>query len=162
MRLAFNTFSDGASLPDDALRWLDLRDPAKLFEPLPGLHAGDFAFSPDSQKLAVFATGGNAEQAGVYLVTLATGDFSKVIALADAHSLLWSPDGEFLALTGVAEAGDDEQVLVLHLRSRQIAFQADPLPTGASLPVDWPIANWGVAFPVAPGDMQTCSNPPVE
>ena len=117
---------------------------------------------PIVRRLAVFATGSAADQAGIYLVTLATGDFTKVFALADAHSLLWSPDGEFLALTGVAEDGADEQVLVLHLRSRQIAFQADPLPSGAALPLDWPIANWGLAFPVAPGDLQTCSNPPLE
>jgi hypothetical protein len=163
LRLAFNTFSDGAVPPDDALRWLELRDTAKIYEPLPGMHARDFAFSPDSQKLAVFAAGEDAAGSdGIYLVTLATGDFTKVFALADAHSLLWSPDGEFLALSGVIEAGDGEQVLVLHLRSRQIAFQADPLPGGAALPVDWPIANWGATFPVAPGDMQTCSNPPLE
>ena len=131
-------------------------------EPLPGLHASDFAFSPDSQKLAVFASDSTLDQAGIYLVTLATGDYTKVIALADARSLLWSRDGEFLALIGVEQSGDAEQVLVLHLRSRQIAFRADPLPSGASLPADWPIANWGLAFPVATGDMQTCSNPPVE
>ncbi len=29
--------------------------PTILYEPLPGLHVTDFAFSPDSQKLAVFA-----------------------------------------------------------------------------------------------------------
>jgi hypothetical protein len=173
LRLAFNTASDGASLPDDALRWLDLRDPARLYEPLPGLHANDFTFSPDSLKLAVFAYSTNAaragaageaavDQAGVYIITLATGDYKKVITLADAHSLLWSPDGEFLALTSVEQAGDDEQVLVLHLRTRQIAFRADPIPSGAPIPADWPIANWGLAFPVAAGDMQVCSNPPPE
>ena len=30
LRLAFNTSSDGASPPDDALRWLDLRDPGHI------------------------------------------------------------------------------------------------------------------------------------
>jgi hypothetical protein len=162
LRLAFNTRSDGASLPDDALRWLDLRDPATQYEPLPGMHASEFAFSPDSLKLAVFAAGISPDQAGIYLVTLATGDSRKVLDLAAARSLLWSPDGEFLALIGVEQPGDDEQVLVLHLRTGQIAFRADPLPTGASLPGDWPIANWGLAFPVATGDMQVCSNPPLE
>ena len=136
--------------------------PAILFEPLPGLHARDFAFSPDSQKLAVFATGSIADQSGVYLVTLATGDYTKVLALSDASSLLWSRDGEFLALIGAEQSADAEQVFVLHLRSRQISFRADLLPSGASLPADWPIANWGLAFPVNTGDMQTCSNPPVE
>jgi len=162
LRLAFNTFTDGASPPDDALRWLDLRDPSILYQPLPGLHATDFAFSPDSQKLAVFAASNTVDQAGVYLITLATGDYKKVLSLADARSLLWSPDGEFLALIGVEQPGDDEQLLVLHLRSDQISFRADPLPAGAPLPDDWPIASWGLAFPVTAGDLQTCSNPPAE
>jgi hypothetical protein len=162
LRLAFNTFTDGASLPDNALRWLDLRDPSILYQPLPGLHAIDFAFSPDSQKLAVFAASNTVDQAGVYLITLATGDYKKVLSLADARSLLWSPDGEFLALIGVEQPGDDEQLLVLHLRSDQISFRADPLPSGAPLPDDWPIADWGLAFPVIAGDLQTCSNPPAE
>lgn len=179
LRLAFDAASDGASLPDDSLRWLDLRDPAKIYEPLPGLHASDFAFAPDSLKLAVFASASSGAgsaaaesavtgtaitpvQAGIYLVMLATGESKQIIALVGARSLLWSPDGEFLALIGIEQPGDDEQVLVVHIRTRQIAFRADPPPSGAAIPDDWPVANWGLAFPVTTGDMGVCSNPPVE
>ncbi len=165
LRLAFNTFSDGASLPDESIRWLDLRDPLTLYEPLLGLPVTDFAFSPDSLRLAVFVSPGSpitAAPSGIYLITLATGESRHVVTLAEASSLLWSPDGEFLALTGVEAPGDDQQVLVIHLRSGQVAFRADPLPAGAPLPDDWPLANWGRAFPVTPGDMQRCATPPAE
>lgn len=156
-RLAYNTGSDGTSVPDDSLRWLDLREPAKIYQPIRHLHADAFAFSPDSQQIAVFARGGQDNPTGLYLIDLAIAENQLVLALPQAEHLLWSPDGETLALVGKLSESETAHVILIHLRTSQIAFQA-PLPApGAPLPTDWPISAWGLPFPPAEQGLEACA-----
>ncbi len=156
-RLAFNTGSDFTSVPDDSLRWLDLREPTKIYQPIRDLHADAFAFSPDSQQIAVFARGSQADQTGLYLINLAIAENRLVLALTQADHLLWSPDGEQLALVGKLSDTETAHVILVHLSTGQIAFQA-PLPApGAPIPTDWPISAWGLPFPPTEPGLETCA-----
>jgi Tol biopolymer transport system component len=94
----------------------------------------------------------------VYLVDIATGESRLLLAAEDARSLLWSPDGEFLALVGRLPNQEQPASLVLHVRTRQIAYQGEPGMIGET-PADSPIAAWGVPFPVEMGGMDACAAP---
>ncbi|OGO36330.1 MAG: hypothetical protein A2W35_03205 [Chloroflexi bacterium RBG_16_57_11] len=158
-RLAFNTASDGATPADDSVRWFNLSKPQAIYQPLPDLEAVSFAFSPDSRRLAVAGQGGDYRDSGVYLVDLGTGESRLLLAVDQAHSLVWSPDGEFLALIGIPEGQETESILVLHVRTSQLAYQSPP---GAidQTPADSPITAWGTPFPVEMGGMDDCAAPP--
>jgi hypothetical protein len=157
-RLAFNTTSDGAAPADDSLRWFNLSKPAAIYQPLPDLHAVSFAFAPDSRRLAVAGQGSGDRTSGVYLVELGTGESRLLLEAEEAHSLVWSPEGEFLALIGKLPGQEAPAILVLHVRTNQIAYQGEP---GAidELPADSPIAAWGLPFPVEMGGMDACAAP---
>jgi DNA-directed RNA polymerase specialized sigma24 family protein len=157
-RLAFNTASDGAAPADDSLRWFNLSNPSAIYQPLPELQAASFAFAPDSRRLAVAGQASGDLASGVYLVDIATGESRLLLAAEDARSLLWSPDGEFLALVGRLPNQEQPASLVLHVRTRQIAYQGEPGMIGET-PADSPIAAWGVPFPVEMGGMDACAAP---
>jgi hypothetical protein len=92
-------------------------------------------------------------------VDIGTGESRLLLVVDQAHSLVWSPDGEFLALIGIPEGQDSPATLVLHVRTGQIAYQGPP---GAidQAPPDSPIAAWGSPFPVEMGGMDECAAPP--
>jgi DNA-directed RNA polymerase specialized sigma24 family protein len=157
-RLAFNTGSDGAAPADDSLRWFNLSKPVAIYQPLPDLHAVSFAFAPDSRRLAVAGQGSGDRTSGVYLVDIGTGESRLLLATEQAYSLLWSPDGEFLALVGQTAGMDEPAILVLHVRTNQIAYRGEPGIIN-ELPADSPIAAWGLPFPVEMGGMDACAEP---
>jgi len=158
-RLAFNTGSDGTAPPDDSLLWLDLRYPERLYEPYPALHVQAFSFSPDSTRIAVFGFESKRKASGIYIIDLTKVENRAVIEIYEASSLVWSPDGESLALVGRFEADAIQEAAAIHIRTSQISFRA-PFPEGLRrIPESWPIANWGVSFPQATGGMDACSKP---
>lgn len=159
-RLAFNTGSDGATPADDSLRWFNLSKPGAIYQPLPDLHAVSFAFAPDNRRLAVAGIGRGDRTSGVYLVELGTGESRLLLATEQANSLLWSPDGEFLALVGQTAEQEMPAILVLHVRTNQIAYQAEAGVIDAA-PADSPIPAWGLPFPVEMGGMDACAAPPL-
>lgn len=155
--LAFNTGSDGTSIPDANLRWLDLRDPSRIYVPVPGLNVQSFAFASDSRRVAAFVTTSDENTTGIYLIDLILGEYQLVIPLAEAGSLVWSPDGESLALVGTVEREDPLETLVVHVRTGQISFRAGSVGMSEPLPQDWLIANWGVKFPRQMGGLEECA-----
>lgn len=159
-RLAFNTGSDGVTPADDSLRWFNLSKPGAIYQPLPDLHAVSFAFSPDSRRLAVAGRGHGDRTSGVYLVELGTGESRLLLAAEAANHLLWSPDGEFLALVGQTADQEAPAVLVLHVRTNRISYQGEAGIIDTA-PADSPIAAWGLPFPADMGGMDACAAPPV-
>jgi hypothetical protein len=153
-RLAFNTASDGATPADDSVRWFNLSKPRAIYQPLPDLEAVSFAFSPDSRRLAVAGQGSGYRESGVYLVDIGTGESRLLLVVDQAHSLVWSPDGEFLALIGIPEGQDSPATLVLH------AHRPDCLSAPAwgkdQAPPDYRLLR-GVTFPVEMGGMDECA-----
>ncbi len=158
-RLAFNTGSDGTSIPDDSLRWQDLREPDKVYQPAPDLQTESFVFSNDSRQIALFAEGATPELSGIYLVDLSTAEYQMILPMAHAESLVWSPDGEFLAMIAQIESGAELQAITVHVRSGQIAFEAPLRSEEGPIPADWPMANWGIPFPQKMGGVFECSIP---
>jgi dipeptidyl aminopeptidase/acylaminoacyl peptidase len=159
-RLAFNTGTDEIAPADDSLQWLNLKDPQSIYQPLTGFHATSFAFSPDSKKLAVFGQGNGKWKRGIYLLYIGTGKRHFLISLARADSLVWSPDGEYLALVGSPKEEDEPSVIVVHVDTGQIAYRGEvEFQEGMSYMIR-PIAGWGVVFPVERGGMEECAFPP--
>jgi hypothetical protein len=159
-RLAFNTGSDKTATPDDRLRWFDLREPQKEYLPLDDLHTKAFAFSNDGRQIAAFAAGESSALNGIYLVEIATGEAHQLISLTDGYSIVWSPDDESLALIGTMDSRTGFEVLIVHIRTGQIAFQAKLPVSLSAIPADWPIANWGIKFPQTNGGMEACAQAP--
>ena len=159
-RLAFNTGTDGVSPPGDSLRWFNLKDPRAVYQPLPGLHVSSFVFSPDSRRLAVFGSGEGEWESGIYLLEIGTGEHQLLIHLAGAASLVWSPDGEFLALMGSMTEADRQAALVIHINTGQVAYRIEAEFLDDETSTDWPMASWGVEFPVEMGGMDQCAAPP--
>jgi hypothetical protein len=157
-RLAFNTGSDGATPADDAVRWLNLSKPQSIYEPLPNLDGVSFAFSPDNRQLAVAGQGNGYSDSGVYLVDIGTGESRLLQAVDQAHSLAWSPDGEFLAFIGIPAGQEAASILALHVRTSQLAYQGPPGVIDQA-PADSPITAWGIHFPVEMGGMDECASP---
>jgi DNA-directed RNA polymerase specialized sigma24 family protein len=158
-RLAFNTASDGATPADDALRWFNLNKPQAIYQPLPDLRAVSFAFAPGGRQIAVAGQGRGDLSNGVYLVDIGTGESRLLQAAEEADSLLWSPDGEFLALTGRLPDQASPAILVLHVDTGRFAYQG-PAGVVEQLPADAPINTWGLPFPVEMGGMDDCAAPP--
>lgn len=157
-RIAFNAASDGAAAADDTMRWLNLSRPDQVYRVAPGLRATDFAFSPAGASLAAAGDDDASQTEGVYLVNLATGEHRLLLEAADAHSLAFSPDGEFLAFIARLPNERLPAVIVLHVDTRQIAFQGEPGLVD-SPPAGSPIDEWEIAFPVRMGGMESCALP---
>ncbi len=159
LRLAFNNASDGSAPGDLRLRWLDLRDVRRVFQPESPLLAESFAFSGDSLHLAAFGSSPSLTSA-IYLITVNSAEISRLLPVQAAHSLAFSPDGEFLAFIGRLSGESADALFVVHLRSRTLAFRSDPgAPIDAAINAS-PILSWNIAYPLAAGDMQSCASPP--
>ena len=81
------------------LRWLDLKAPLRLHDPLPNAMSPTtpFAFSPDSQALAFWGCGGSEANCGIYLHDLATGKNRKLVNQPEQPQQIgWSADGQFV------------------------------------------------------------------
>lgn len=157
-RLAFNAGSDGAAPADDSVRWFNLSRPQLIYQPLPDLNAVSFSFAPDSRRLAVAGDGSGNLASGVYLVDIGTGESRLLFTVDEAHSLVWSPEGEFLALIGKLPDQEEAAILVLHVRTSQLAYQGEPGVIDEA-PAESPITAWGMPFPVEMGGMDECAAP---
>jgi hypothetical protein len=159
-RLAFNTGTDEIAPADDGLHWLNLKEPQSIYQPLPGLHATGFAFAPDSHRLAVFGYGEEPWKRGVYILDIGNGEYQFLMNLAYATSLVWSPDGQYLALIGSSTEEDYPTILVIHVDTAQIAYQGEVESLEGEKYVIGPMAGWEVEFPVEMGSMDQCAAPP--
>jgi hypothetical protein len=158
-RIAFNTGTDGSSVPDDILRWLDLREPQEVYRPLPGIHVDEFAFSKDGSHIAVLGRAKSSDLFTILVLDVATGESREILSLQEGHSLVWSPDEETLAIIGVLENSSAQEAIQVHIRSGQIAFRALMPTVYENLPENWPMANWGRVFPTRMGSLEKCVIP---
>jgi len=160
-RIAFNMGSDGTTVPDYTLRWFWVNEPLIEYQPLSGFITPDFAFSPDGLRLAAFAITKDESQKGIYLIELATGEYKKIIDLDWVESLVWRPDGEYLALIGKLEDEDDLSPMVIHTNTGVIAYQIDMSELNTALYDRWPVYTWDLSFPKPEMGMQSCAEAPI-
>lgn len=144
---------------DAALRWLDLSAPQeKAHSALDGIFMSELAFAPDSRQLAAF--GRYISIDALHVVDTQTGQYRRLIRLARARSMAWSPDMQHLALIGSRmDAPDQERLLVIQLRRGRVVYDEpfDPLLLPAQ---QYPAVAWGIEFPVQPHTLGDCALPP--
>jgi DNA-directed RNA polymerase specialized sigma24 family protein len=166
-RIAFNTGSDGATQPDERLHWFNLAEPAAVYQPLLGIRAYYFAFSPDSRQLAILGLGINDTPAIVYVLEIATGEYERVFEMQQADFLTWSLDGNHLALLGHESEEDSPALLVVHIKTRQVTWRL-PIKEYNQALSDLAASEWGSQFPdlletplkESMGGMDACAAPP--
>ena len=170
MKVAYVSDPFHANPPENYgfLRWFDLDFPihgAQIPLPLSGVFATQFTFSPDSRQLAVFGYDGQFAMGTLFIVDLDTGKSQTVYHQGDLRSLIWSPDGKYLAFIGRdAPPKYNDQVMVLDLASEKVVYR-DPIDTESGRGSEWPMNHWGidgsaVEFPVEMGTLAGCALPP--
>lgn len=159
-RLAYVAASQGLLPGDDALRWFNLNEPSKLYTLLPEVRVTAFAFAPDGLRLAAAGEGRVPAEDGLYTVNLVNGESTLLRRLYEGRSLVWSPEGEFLALIARLAGEESPSVLVIHVRTRRVVEQW-PLSGGeVKLPPDSLIHSWERPFPNELGGLEACATPP--
>lgn len=159
-RLAFNTYSDGSAAEDGLLRWFNINDPTKIYSLLPEMNVAAFAFSPNSLRLAAAGSARDGQADGLYVVEIATGEANFILEAHEAYSLVWSADGEFIALIGRLPGETAPAMLVVHVRTHRLAFRGVPGQVSGAPPPTSSVSSWGVEFPVQMGGMDECAAPP--
>lgn len=117
-----------------------------------------FTFSPDGRSLAVFGKLDSLSQMGeLYLLDTENKDNVRpLIALANARSLVWSPDGQHLAFIARYQADSfNENVVVIQIDNAKTIY-SKPLDLSAAIDISLPTLQWGVTFPVEMGGMENC------
>jgi len=158
--IAFFDWKEIVPYGANELRWFSLNDLSVVIEPLPEVLPSDFAFSPDSQRLAVFGCNAQNENCGLYILDLATQAERKLLPLAAVSALTWSPDSTSLAFLGGLETGLDWQVWVIDAQTGEIIYQGVMDWDANRAASDSPTQGWGIPFPVYRGGLEACSAPP--
>ena len=147
---------------DAFLDWFNLSDNRKGQMSLGGLYITGFAFAPDSRRLALFGYDGQFAEGGVGVLDTETAKYNQLIWLLNARSLVWSPDGQSLALIGTENSLSGEETIVLNVSRGEVIYRGpaanDQQPVGS----DAPIYNWGVQFPTKMGGLEACTAAPVK
>lgn len=144
------------------LRWLNIEKPTATMRTQAARGTvTDLAFSPDSRRLAYFETFFRRVDGLLKILDLETGSVARLMSLTSARSLVWSPDGAQLAMIADLEGGlVSEQVLVMDLEENRVQTLSEPIEDLATDKKDWPVAEWGVEFPVERLGLDACAEPP--
>jgi RNA polymerase sigma-70 factor (ECF subfamily) len=127
--------------------------------PMDGAAVTQFAFAPDSQRLAVFGYPYLNLPGTLFLVDPSKDEIHWLLSLDSARSLVWSPDGRYLALIARSHPNKSEDVIVMDVETEEtIIYQ--PLEVGTRFSEEWPMADWGVEFPAEMGGLEQCAAPP--
>ena len=147
--------------PDTVFHWFSLVNiPSFLRTPFRRLAVTQFAFSPDSNSLAIFGYEDPFKQGKLYILDIETSLTRALIERADAKSLVWSPDGKSLAMIARYQASSyDDYVSVVDVETGEETYKS-PVDYTSRTSTDWPMTEWGVEFPVDMGGLGACSAPP--
>jgi len=141
------------------LQWFSLKD-AVTHNPLQSLAVTEFAFSPDSQQLALFGRGAEKWDLDLIVLNMDHGETRTLLTLGDARSLVWSPDGERLAFIARLKADSfEEHIVVINANTGAIEYNSS-IDFEHRQSGEWPTKDWGVPFPVEMGALEACVQPP--
>ncbi len=151
----------GEAIPGGLIYWIDLSDPQMRHTTAPNLWPFSFAFSPDSEQLAVY---GKYNALGIYVVDLRSDKVRHLRDVNNATSLVWKPDGKQLAYISQSPGSPSSfNLVVLDAESGKLLSRQD-YPTPGNSPdqntLTPPSLQWGVTFPVGMGDLGACAAPP--
>ncbi len=146
-----------------------------LAAPIPIGAYGDYAFSPDSRRLAFFGCGSGGP-CGVFVLDLRTGARTRLLTTSYADYLLWSPDGRALALVSkqdtaakLAQVSGKNLLLneiyalsenwhytVLDAATGEIQYERLFFWSQLAAPPNSPTHKWGVSFKAAESSARGC------
>jgi hypothetical protein len=128
----------------------------------PFLHMSvtQFAFAPDSHRLAIFGRTSAGKPGILILLDTESGDRRVLLTPSDASSLVWSPDGERLALMARYQADSFEDYVVVINTYSGVVEYSESIDYARRPGNPWPVAAWGVEFPVEMGGLEACAKPP--
>ena len=159
LKLAF--VSQSYAPEDTYVYWFSLDQPSgQLQNYFDDKHPRQIAYAPDSQRLAVFGQYDADRQIGeLYILDTADKSVQVITQLSAANSLVWSPDGKFLAFIARFEASDTEDfVVVIDVETGETTYTASVDYESNATP-DWPMLTWGVEFPVEAQGLEQCRLP---
>ncbi len=147
---------------DASLYWFNLLDiKSGVKHPLGEIHVTQLAFAPDSSRLAVFGYGDQSSTGRIYILDLQSGQVRPIHAQGDVKSLVWSPDGKYLAFIGRdAPPQYNDEVIVLRVDTGEITFRSSIDLQGNRGSAEWPPLKWGIDFPREMSGFANCSLPP--
>jgi hypothetical protein len=162
-RIAYSEWLERPPYGTAPLRWLDLADMTRIVQPLEGVQAQVLAFSPDSQKIAFVGSEG-ANETGLYVVNMASDYSQRILDLDSGDNLSWSPDGQYLILTGSENPGSNWKLLVVDAVTGEIAYRGS-IEWGQEgqfiLPEDSPAITRGLLiFSPVVSAVEACARPP--
>jgi DNA-directed RNA polymerase specialized sigma24 family protein len=160
-KIAFVGMPDGP-VQGTILNWFSLSDPRlEVKDVLGDINIKEIVFSPNSNQLAVFGKYGSS--GGVYIIETSSHLVRRLRQLANASSLVWSPDNEYLAMIARQSEEDDyELFLVLRVSDGEIVYSSMWGQDISSLLPDAPVFSWGVEFPSQPQGLDGCAQPQEE
>jgi len=180
--IAYNSEGRGAT-GDTALYLAKLSTIQTTYRVMPdGFTAGDYAFSPDGQRLAFFGCDKAKGFCGLMILDTNTGKVNQMVQLEYADYMIWKPDGRYLALVGVQDSSAlIDQLSTQNLLMNEVQAITQPwhfyvfdISDGSlvfkqpfqwsllSAPLDSPTNSWNVPFKNQPGGIEGCTNPPVQ
>jgi DNA-directed RNA polymerase specialized sigma24 family protein len=158
-RLALAQRGKNPGREQSLLTWMDLSDAKNVNTLRLDLDLSTFAFAPDNRRLAIFGTG--KPLGSLSILNTDTGKLTKLLNLAYVHSLMWSPDGEFLALIGNWETAEyDEEFMVIRTSTGEVTYLSRYNNHEQEIAANWPAMDWGKTFPERMGGLAACAEPP--
>ena len=154
-RLAYAVLPIGQS--PGLFGWFNLSEPDRIYGAAEDVQVRQLVFAPDNQRLAIFGQNNQPPfTMGISILDLGTGTLENILEIAEASSLQWSPDGNYLAFLGkVDERYLESDIFVINLNTHQVIYRQSYRPEVESQP-DSPMSSWGVEFPV-PEDLYPCA-----
>jgi hypothetical protein len=159
-RIAFTEWFEEPPFGARPLRWFSLESLHTVYEPLPDLLSGSFAFSPDSRRLALFACERSPQSCGIYLLDLETGHYRQLAEMAYAGILGWRPDGEQLAFRGAKKPRDESSLWVIDADSGEFVYHGPLVPESGQPAGRSPLPGWGPVLQRTGRGVESCSQPP--
>ncbi len=145
----------------DFLKWfsLDRRGPAK--EISSGYQVNEFSISPDNRWLA-FSGSSAAEGSRIFLASLESGEITRSFPFQNTRSLMWSPDGKYLAFLAFQRSANGDELIAINVESGQIIYHQRITYNLRRIVIDAnaPIYQWGIKSLKSPGDLGDCSRAP--
>lgn len=159
--VAFSSWSNEIEQGLTPLGWIDLNRLPEVNFFNSDLVPHDFTFSPGNQELAVYACPRFEDgSCGIYIIELESGEYRLLRSVEQGAGLMWSPDGEAIAIQGGFLKGGKWRVLVFDAESGIVNYDGPFDWEGIWVAPDSPIHGWGVQYPPQRGGFELCSKPP--
>jgi DNA-directed RNA polymerase specialized sigma24 family protein len=141
------------------LSWIRLAQPKDVNTIDLDVDLAYFAFAPDNRRLALFGFG--KPLGALYILDTQSSQLTKLLNIEYVRSLMWSPDGEQLAIIGNWESPEyDEEVMVVDSHTGRVLTSTPYNYRGDSAVPDLPDWISEKSFLAWMGSLDACAAPP--